>query len=291
MKTSIASALLFLAVTAMPGIASAERMVTEVINVGFRPMAEILPLIKPLVPPPGTVSGIYDKLVIKTTAENLAEIKRVLAELDRPPRSLMITVRHDVSGQLSRSEAEAFGRVQSGDVTVSAGRPGRNRRGLTISGGEGPNRAGVRVLSTRSDIQEGDVQRIRVLEGREAFIRTGQSVPVAQRNVVVTGAGATVHNTIDYKDVSTGFYVIPRLNGDRVMLDIAPKRARLSRRGGGAIDIQESATSVSARLGEWVEIGSVDQRGNITRGSVARYGTSRRSTDHSIYLRVDEVGS
>jgi len=72
------------------------------------------------------------------------------------------------------------------------------------------------------------VQTLQLLEGNSAFVRTGQSAPVPQRQVLRTIVnGQIVERVIDsveYRDVMTGFYALPRLAGDRVTLEISPQR-------------------------------------------------------------------
>lgn len=271
------------------GVSAAQTLVTEVIPVSYRPVEEVLTILKPLVPKPGTVTGIYGQLVVRTTPENLQEIKQVLASIDRSPRSLLITVRHGISEDFSFDKQEAFGTLRKGDITVSTGRSGRGRSGLTASIEDEGSKAGVRVLSTHSTSEDRDVQKVRVLEGREAFIRTGESVPVAERSLVIGNGVATTHDTIRYRDVTSGFAVVPRLSGDRVFLDIAPRRSRLSNRGGGAIDVQQAVTTVSGRLGEWIEIGGAAEEQYRRDGGILHSTRSRGSTDHTIYLKVEEV--
>src|SRR5690606_36428064 len=96
---------------------------------------------------------------------------------------------------------------------------------------------------------------VQTLEGEPAFIRAGQSVPVPSRNTVITRNGVIVQNSTQYQDAGSGFYVVPRLSGDRVSLMVAP---RLSEVGPGrvpTIDVQDVQTTVSGRLGEWLDIG------------------------------------
>ena len=65
--------------------AMAERMVTEVLPVGYRDAGELAEILRPLVPPPGSVSSLYNQLIVKTTPAGMREVKQVLATLDRAP--------------------------------------------------------------------------------------------------------------------------------------------------------------------------------------------------------------
>ena len=63
-------------------LAYAEEMRTEIITLGYTSTAELIPVLKPLVPPPGSVSGIYTALIVKTTLSNLDDILSVIQNLD-----------------------------------------------------------------------------------------------------------------------------------------------------------------------------------------------------------------
>jgi hypothetical protein len=63
----------------------------EVIQLHSRTYEEILSVIKPFVGSDGTVTGMGSNLVIKAAPARVSEIKRLLSELDRPPKRLRIT--------------------------------------------------------------------------------------------------------------------------------------------------------------------------------------------------------
>jgi hypothetical protein len=111
----------------------------------------------------------------------------------------------------------------------------RERR--SIAGSASVGSAGARIAITAEEARraasERVDQRVQVLEGGHAFIFTGQSS--AQR------------------DRASGFEVVPRLSGELVQLDISQQReARMQG--------QRLSTSVSARLGEWVDVGGAESR-------------------------------
>ncbi len=263
----------------------AEGLVTEVIPLHQRAMSDMVHTLRPLVPAPGTVAGMDGKLVIRTTPSNLEEIRAVLAKLDRPPRRLLIAVRQGRWEDLRASLIEATGSVQAGDVTVSTGKDADPGRGLNVGVETDDSQANVRVWSTRPRDDEVGIQRIQATEGQEAFIQTGQSVPVGER----VHAFGRVVDSIRYRDVTTGFLVTPRVTGDRVTLDINAFSDRLSAEGAGKIDVQQASTVVSGRLGEWILVGGSQEDGTFSdRGTV--YSTRRNeNVNRAILLRVTEI--
>jgi len=252
----------------LTGTTAAQTLVTEVIPVGHQEVEALAQTLRPLVPAPGSVSSFRDKLVVRTSAANLAELKEVIAALDHPPRSLLVSVHRGASG--SRRAAGYEGSAAAG----SAG---------AVSGS-------VRVTGTEGSSGEQVDQRLRVLEGRSAFIRTGAEVPVGERTVIVSGNVATVQDSVRYRDATTGIYVRPRLRGQHVTLEIIPHRARPSGRGDGTFEVEEAHTVVSGRLGEWIEIGGVDRRAEDARSGILHSGGSVEEAGTSIFVRVDEVG-
>jgi hypothetical protein len=64
--------------------ALAEAMLLEDIELQHKPAGDIIPLIEPLLPENAVISGEGYKIILKTTAENLPQVKQLIAELDTP---------------------------------------------------------------------------------------------------------------------------------------------------------------------------------------------------------------
>jgi type II secretory pathway component GspD/PulD (secretin) len=264
---------------------AAEGLVTEVFTIGYRPLEEVIPLVKSLVPPPGSVGGIGDQLVVRTSRENMVDIRDVLAAINRAPANLLISVRSGTESHSVTEGVETYGTRRIGEVEIGSGKPSGDA-GLTV----GDASSGVRIVRTRGADEDRDVQRVRVLEGREAFIRSGRAVPVADGSVIISGLGiTTVHEGVRYEDVTRGFYVRPRLAGDQVTLEIHPHRERMSREGGGAIDIAGASTVVSGRLGEWMAIGGITEEVARKERGIAASTRTRSGSEYDIYVRVERL--
>lgn len=97
--------------------------------------------------------------------------------------------------------------------------------------------SGSRVTVTAEDVRTNAAarvdQRLQVVEGGRAFIFAGRSN--------------------DVRDMATGFEVTPRLSGDYVTLEIAAQKESAGVRS-GRMQGQRTSSTVSARLGEWVDI-------------------------------------
>lgn len=274
------------------GTALSQTTVLEVIPLRYRTAQEVIPAIQPLLARDGSVSGLQGQLIVRTTPANLEEIKRILASIDTVPRQLLITVRQDADADRGRSAIEASGSVggEHGRVTI----PGsREPRGGSVVIREGDDQVRVQVLEGHGTESDRNTQTVRVMEGREAFVRVGQSVPVRERQVHRTVIGGkVVEQVVDntqYRDIATGFYVLPRVSGDRVTLDVSPQRESLSKRVPGGVNVQSLVTTVSGQLGEWMEIGSIDQDARGQQTVILGRTTTATRDSRRVLIKVEEV--
>jgi type II secretory pathway component GspD/PulD (secretin) len=85
-----------LALLALSNLAAASEL--AIITLKYRSAEQVIPVIRPLIAPGGSVSGMQNQLFLRTTKSNLADLRKVLASLDTLPRPLMIYVRQDAEG-------------------------------------------------------------------------------------------------------------------------------------------------------------------------------------------------
>ncbi|UCF75162.1 MAG: hypothetical protein JSU71_13110, partial [Betaproteobacteria bacterium] len=85
------------------------------------------------------------------------------------------------------------------------------------------------------------------------------------------------------------FYVRARVSGDRVTLDISPQRETLSGDVRGGVNVQRVVTTVSGRLGEWMELGGVGKDATGQQSVLLGRSSSVTRDDRRVLLKVDEV--
>ncbi|MHB8745498.1 MAG: secretin N-terminal domain-containing protein [Gammaproteobacteria bacterium] len=259
----------------------------EVIPLKHRSAAEVIPVLRPFLDPQGALTGTGYQLIVRTTPENLVQLRDILKRIDTAPRRLMITVKQSSDGSDADTESQLSGRAQLGSGT-SINSPDRSRDGANIEYRDHNTRLRARTLNTQSRNADADTQQVQALEGHEALIQIGQSVPVLERSISNYGGG-TVEDQLAYKDVLRGFYVLPRINGDQVTLDISPQHDTLSQRQGGAIDVQRLHTTVSGRLGEWLEIGGGGREENRQQNDYTRNARTARREQRRVLVKVEEI--
>jgi hypothetical protein len=240
------------ALAALAGAATAQYGL-EIIPLRHRTVEQVLPVLQPLLEPGGTLSGNRGQLFVRASPANVAEIKRALDAIDRPARRLQISVRFDDAGDRERREL-------GGSATVGS--------------------AGARVTVTAEDSRrisgERVDQRVQVLEGGRAFIFAGQSRPLR------------VPGSTEIQDIQSGFEVTPRMSGDRVVLEVAAQREEPGAHP-GQVRGQRVATTVTTRLGEWVELaGAGSQEGRDAR-AIGTARTTRSTQSRRVWLKVEEL--
>ena len=268
----------------------AQQQVLEVITLGYRQADEVMPTLRPLLAPGGTLTGMNNRLVVKTTPANLAELKQFIAAIDAKPKQLMISVRQARTTAASSDSASISGRVGVGDnaqVRVPRDPGTANDPSVTVESGR--TRVQGSAINSRSARDDGVTQTVQVMDGSSAFVRVGQSAPVSNTQVIQTPGGTQITQSTGFVDADTGFYVTPRVNGDRVTLEISTSRDRVRNSNTGAVNIQRVNTVVSGRLGEWIEIGGSTETVERTQSQNLTRSRDARSDDRRVSLKVDEV--
>ena len=224
-------------------VQAAAQHALEIIPLRHRTVEQVLPALRPLLEPGGTLGGDRGQLFLRASPGNVAELKQALAAIDRPLRRLQISVRFEDSAQSESQGIDAGARV--------------GNRGARVD---------VRGRDDQSTAAERVDQRIQVLEGSRALIMTGQSTPLP---------GAIW-------ETGSGFEAVPRLSGDRVLVDIAPRKETLDRQ-------QRLATTLNARLGEWFEVGGAVSSAAREERGIASGSRSRSYETRRVWLKVEEL--
>ncbi len=237
----------------------------EIIRLNGRPSAEMVPLIEPFVGPDGAVVGSGDKLILRTSPERLQQIRRLLEQLDRPPRRLIVHVRR--------------GRLRESDLAYAAAGVDLGNERWRLQAGQpvAPDSAalGLGRADRRVDLEMD--QQVQVVEGHPAFVRGARLRASGKR-----------HPGYGYGSNGGGFYVVPQLNGERVTLEISARAARPGGPG-GAVEVQGLDTRVQGRLGQWISLGGIAVSGSArTQGSLQ--GAAGRASDSvEIHIMVEEA--
>jgi hypothetical protein len=251
-----------LAAAAAPGAARAQD--AEILTLQHRLAEDVLPRLRPFLDPQGTLEGHGQRLTLRTTRQNSAQLKALLANLDRAPRKLLVSVRED------RPPAETGeSRAADGSMTVDSRRAAQ----------DGPGNA-------RTDRALGRSQQLQVLEGERVTIRFDTAVPLRLRRFVIDAQGVTEVRGTAYYDTTTAVIVRPILVAETVSLEISPAQPPEPAGDGTAA---MSSTTVSGRLGEWIAVGGAQLREPPSPAAGTRAFTTTQTDQRGAWVRVDAL--
>lgn len=236
----------------------------EVVDLKHRPAEQLVGVVQTLLGQDEVVQAHGFQLILRARPATLEQVKTLVGRLDRAPRRLRVSLRHSAAEAVSRSGT-----------------------GAGVSASPGESRVRVETYGTRDRDYSGAEQQIQVLEGNSAWIEFGQSIPLDERSVVIGPYGASAQESVRFRDVTSGFYVLPQVTGDRVRLRISPHRETLAGSGSGAINVQRAETVVEGPIGEWFEIGgTISESGHDGAGIVYRT-QGRAERQGRILVKVD----
>jgi len=254
---------LLLAFVALLALSAAGADEARVIQLKHRPANEVMPLIRPLLGPDDALSGMDFRLIIRTSDRNLKEVERVLAQVDVARQRLRITVEQAATGDRATTSQSVTGEARIGDkarVTLPAKPP--QQGGLVVQ------KDGLRYTANRrtATASSANTQTVMTMDGQRAWIRIGQSVPHVRKILALSRRQLVLIQDIELQDVMTGFDVLPRVHGDRVLVEITPRLSSLRNPATGLADFQELSTTVETKLGEWLDLGEIlENRGEVHR--------------------------
>ena len=237
----------------------------KIITLQHRFGEELLPVLQPLAGANGVISASGNNLFVDVDPTRMPVIEQAVARLD--VQSRMFGIRVDRSGEHNHtsSGADISGRIGN-KVRIERSGPRRSGSGVDV-------RIDSRETTTRSRSSE----YLNVMEGAPAFIAIGQSIPFTEVWTSYLRRYAHVRQTVQYRDIVTGFSVVPRAIGNEVELQITPRISSLS--GGDAIEFETLATTVRATPGTWLNLGgTMQERDEVSRAILSgTQGTSSSS--------------
>ena len=262
----------------------------EVIDLQASTLEDILPVLQPLMGADETLTGRGSQLIIKAPPERVEEIRRLLGQIDRAPRRLLVTVSNQ--GELSRGvrERSLSADVSSGDGRITVNPESRSADRASAGAGvrHDDSRVRIHARDVRSTTVETSGQRLQVMEGRPAYISSGVLAPVSgPAGYGVNGAPYPRGGyPYQYQPITRGFYVVPRVSGDMVTLEILQHDDRPGR-AGRAFRTQSTGTVVRGRLGEWIDLGGIDQTRSRTRAGTGQSSSRWSDSTRQISVKVE----
>jgi hypothetical protein len=250
------------------------------IQLNNRPAEEVIPIIKPMLNGGEVVTGSGYKLFLRASPQSLEQVRDIIDVLDTAAKMLLVSVFQGSEQDLETRSVSGNLQIDNGNssVGISNSNSNKNKSAGGISYNSGNLSGDINASTTHQRQTSNPVHQLRVSEGTEGFIQTGKQIPY------LTGYRST-----EYKDVTTGFYVLPRVRGDMVTLQISPFKNSLTKTGKGSIETQSARTTITGRIGEWLPIGGVTEQSKRSQSSIGSSSSSKSQSQHSIWIKADLI--
>ncbi len=267
----------------LPAMATADMRIFELQH---RSSAELADIIRQLVSEDAKVAAHRNTLVVNASPAELDDVARLVASYDRQLQMLRITVEQGGRMTSSGRDISASGRLQSGSAQIDVQRhSGPTDSSVMVGTGNGQLLLSGR--DERSLEQRHASQFMSVQEGSPASIRVGRAVPFTSQLRYYSRRHPHFVATVDYKDVDTGFVVLPEVQGGMVHLEIRPFMTFLDSKNPNRIVFRDLSSHVSVPLGSWLDLGGHLSSSNGLGREILGVGTEAGADTHRVRIRVD----
>ena len=231
----------------------------------------------------GSISGTGYKLFIKTTPANFEQLQSMIAAIDVAAKQLLVSVSLDRAVMQENAQVAARVSIQS-NPSVQVGGKASAPSGGEAHGQTGNIKYDARMVERAQTQRTPKVQQVRVTEGLWATIRVGEGIPI---NTSVRNSDGSVTETFTYQAVASGFQVLPRVNGDNVVLTIHPQSQSSTQNRSGVYTTLEMQTTVTGKLGQWLALGSTEETRDSSATGITYSTRQRRNENNQIYVKVE----
>ncbi len=268
----------------------------EIINLQNRPATELIPIIKPMLDESGSLTGKDFQLFVRTSPENLQQIQHLVRKLDTAAQQLVVSVFQGNDRDLRA--LSMTGGLDYENNNLNAGTSNRDtldRGSSTSSSTRGVSTGGRSIGATHGRLTDNPIQQLRVTDGTEGYIETGKSIPYFSGDVSFGSRSGSrgrsrsrgVSPGVEYRDVPTGFYVLPHIHGNQVTLRISPYKQSLSKTRADAINTQRASTQITGRLGDWLQIGGTSESIQTSSSSTGSRVSTQSRDNTSIWIKAE----
>lgn len=233
-------------------------------------------------------------LLIFSTPSRWVQIQRVLNEIDRPARQVMIeasilevTLTDNTSLGVDWSLVDSHGKLGVSSINSATGLISQQSPGFSIAYLGGDIKLAINALGEQGHVEVVSAPKVLALDNHPARLDVGDQVPiVTQTGQSTIGSNSPVINSVDYRSTGVILRVTPRINGDtRINLDIEQEVSAVSQTTTSAINsptIQQRKIATSM---------VVDDGGLIAIGGLITSGRQQSDTGFPIVKDIPIFGN
>jgi len=246
-------AILTLLLLTLSLFASADERSLRIVELRYSLATPVLEILRPHLPAGAGASAVDNKLLLNLSDSEWAQVQNVIGQLDKPPVRLLVT------GQWQQQSTDA-----AIDATATVDNDGAH---VSASGS----------YQTQRD-SDRNLQQVHTLSGQTAFIHTGTDIPELTLHLSTRGQLITGNH---YRESGRGFYVLPVVQGDKVLVRVNPRERVPVTGEDGSLHISVLETQVQGALGEWLPLAAVQRAGDST--------WQTRRGDWRVQIKIDKL--
>lgn len=226
-----------------------------------QPAQALIPAILPLYADQAKITAKNNSLIVKAPEPVIREIEQLLKDLDKPLHKLLIEVSSSLDGSNSFQQDSVEGRIEIGsDAEIRSRAPESNNPNTTIR----YHKDGTIIKSShtrrKTSGSHPETFRLSTVEGNWSHIQVGQKVPYYTSDYPTPYNGDRRYfdprrQSVQLENVTSGFDVLPILNGDQVTLKVRPHNSSMDRQYPDRINSRSVDTVVTGTIGQWIYLG------------------------------------
>jgi Type II secretory pathway, component PulD len=249
----------------------------------------------------GGVAGVNDELVFSGKASEVADLRRLLPELDTAPGQVVVRGWvYEVSNTDGTNSAfQIAGKLLSGVLNISNGSTEVDPNALTF--GASYLKLAISALSSDSRFKEVSDPHVRVMSGEQVSLNVGSQVPTLG-SVSYQGTSGTPVQSVEYQDAGVIFNVRPVVMADRVEVELQEQISSFVATTTGVNNsptknTRQMTTTVSVKDGEVLVLGGLVQDSDVSavthQGWLPHFldgrSSSKGRTEVLLVLQVQKV--
>lgn len=248
-------AILTLLLLTLSLFASADERSLRIVELRYSLATPVLEILRPHLPAGAGASAVDNKLLLNLSDSEWAQVQNVIGQLDKPPVRLLVTVQWQQQQQSTDAAIDATATVDN----------------------DGAHLSGSGSYQTQRD-SDRNLQQVHTLSGQTAFIHTGTDIPELTLHLSTRGQLITGNH---YRESGRGFYVLPVVQGDKVLVRVNPRERVPVTGEDGSLHISVLETQVQGPLGEWLPLAAVQRAGDST--------WQTRRGDWRVQIKIDKL--
>lgn len=256
--------------TLLAGLTNAALAATDIVPLNYRSAADLEPILQRLAGDEANIASYGNQIIISSDSSiKMAEIKRLINDLDTEPKQLLITIDRSGSGQVYEHDYGVKGRIEVGNSQVEIGSNVENRFSQ----------------NSRSINQQG-TQQLRTLEGSTVNITSGVQRPQVTQ-VYKDNYGRIIERRQDYSH-EQGLRVTANIQGQQVTLTVDGSYLSPNSTA-NQIQSESISTQLTGRLGQWFELGNLSTQRQYQGQEISGYQKNSDQSSIGIRLKVDLI--